>query len=223
MGIGFGYIQSRNGSHWGTCRIPSRLICGFNPGIGTFEYLPRAAYIMPSALQPLIFSMGNMVIQKQVLAVGALLALLSGCDSRIDEMAVSATAELPNPKEISAHAPPFLLGKSSALHGLVAGEKVYKNTCSICHRLGLRGAPRLGDKEDWVLRLARGNEILYDHAVKGYRGSKGSMPSRGSNAKLSENEVKAAVDYMVWHSMPKSYGSLRPPGFSAAAKPSTIR
>ena len=151
--------------------------------------------------------MGNVVMQKQVLAVSALLALLSGCDSRKGEIAapdiVPAAAELP--KEISA------------------GEKVYRNTCSICHRLGLKGAPRLGDQEDWALRLAQGNEILYVHAVKGYRGSKGSMPSRGSNAKLSEDEVKAAVDYMVWYSMPKPHGPFGSQVFSVTTKQFTIR
>ena len=151
--------------------------------------------------------MGNIVMQKQVLAVSALLALLSGCDSQEGEIAapgiVPAAAE--SPKEISA------------------GEKVYRNTCSICHRLGLKGAPRLGDQDDWALRLAQGNEILYVHAVKGYRGSKGSMPSRGSNAKLSEGEVKAAVDYMVWYSMPKPHGPFGSQVFSATAKQFTIR
>ncbi len=85
---------------------------------------------------------------------------------------------------------------------LVTGEKVYRGTCSICHKSGLRGAPRLGNKKDWEERLAQGNEILYERAIKGYRGKKGSMPSRGSNTKLSESEVKAAVDYMVTHAIP---------------------
>ena len=170
--------------------------------------------------------MGNVVMQKQVLAAIALLALLSGCGSKKGEMVVPGTApaaaELPKPKEVSASIPPFLLEKSSTLHDLAAGEKVYRNTCSICHRLGLKSAPRLGDKEDWALRLTQGNEILYDHAVKGYRGSKGSMPSRGSNAKLSDDEVKAAVDYMVWYSVPKPHGPFGSRVFSAATKQSTI-
>lgn len=85
---------------------------------------------------------------------------------------------------------------------LATGEKVYRGTCSICHKSGLRGAPRLGNKKDWEERLAQGNEILYERAIKGYRGKKGSMPSRGSNTKLSESEVKAAVDYMVTHAIP---------------------
>ena len=171
----------------------------------------------------LCFSMGNVVIQKQVLEVAALLAFLSGCDSQKGDTATPATAGLPKLKEASASAPPSLPMKPPSLHDLAVGERVYKNTCSICHRLGLRGAPRLGDTEDWVLRLAQGNEILYDHAVKGYRGSKGSMPSRGSNAKLSEDEVKAAVDYMVWYSVPKSHDSFGSHVFSATTKQFTIR
>lgn len=82
------------------------------------------------------------------------------------------------------------------------GVKVYKSTCSICHKSGLRGAPRLGNKQDWESRLAQDKEVLYDRAINGYRGKKGSMPSRGSNTKLSVDEVKAAVDYMIEHAIP---------------------
>ena len=91
---------------------------------------------------------------------------------------------------------------SPAMPDLVTGEKVYKSTCSICHKSGLNGAPRIGKKDDWEARLAQGNEILYERAIKGYRGSKGSMPSRGSNPKLTDAEVKAAVDYMIKYSIP---------------------
>jgi cytochrome c5 len=111
----------------------------------------------------------------------------------------------------------------SARHDPATGERVYRNTCSLCHRLGLKGAPRLGDTEDWGQRLAQGSEVLYDRAIKGYRGKKGSMPSRGSNAKLSGDEVRAAVDYMVWYSVPKSRGTFGSHVFSATAKQFTIR
>lgn len=91
---------------------------------------------------------------------------------------------------------------TAAAPDLATGGKVYKSTCSICHKSGLRGAPRLGSKQDWESRLAQDKEILYDRAVNGYRGKKGNMPSRGSNTKLSVNEVKAAVDYMIEHAIP---------------------
>lgn len=148
------------------------------------------------------------VMQKQLGAAAALLVLLSVSDAG---------------KAETAGTPPSAPMKSSAPHDPASGEKVYRNTCSICHRLGLRGAPRLGDTEDWTLRLAQGSEILYDRAINGYRGKKGSMPSRGSNARLSEDEVRAAVDYMVWYSVPKSRGSLGSHLFPTTAKQFTIR
>jgi len=60
----------------------------------------------------------------------------------------------------------------------------------------------MGSARDWEHRLAQGKETLYKRAINGYRGEKGSMPSRGSNAKLSEEDVKAAVDYMFKHAVP---------------------
>ena len=164
-------------------------------------------------------SMEN-IIRKQLLAITALLAFLPGCNGKQGEM---AAAGLPEPKGTATNIQPPMPAQSPALRDLAAGEKVYRNTCSICHRIGQRGAPRLGDTENWVSRLAQGNETLYDRAINGYRGSKGSMPSRGSNAKLSDEEVKAAVDYMVWYSVPKSHGSFGSHLFSTKPKQFTIR
>lgn len=73
------------------------------------------------------------------------------------------------------------------------GEKVYKGLCMSCHDAGVAGAPKLGDKEAWKARIATGNDALYETAIKG----KGAMPPKGGNAKLTDDEVKAAVDYMV--------------------------
>lgn len=152
--------------------------------------------------------MSKTVIQKDALAAVALLALLACCGSREGEAAAAP--------------PPSPVG-SAPLHDLATGEKVYRHTCSICHRVGLKGAPRLGDGKDWASRLSQGNEVLYDHAIHGYRGKKGSMPSRGSNAKLSEDEVKAAVDYMAWYSVPRPTGPFGSHLFSTAPGQSTIR
>jgi len=78
-----------------------------------------------------------------------------------------------------------------------AGESVFKKTCAMCHASGVAGSPKPGDKADWGPRIAQGSAILYKHAIEGFTGAKGMMPPRGGGASLSDDDVKAAVDYMV--------------------------
>ena len=141
-------------------------------------------------------------MQKQILVLIASFTLLCGCGGKNKEIAASTPATAP----LSAQQPPQNDAKpqpvSVASPDPATGEKVYKSTCSICHKSGLNGAPRLGSKKDWESRLAQGSEVLYGHALNGFRGSRGSMPSRGSNPRLSEIEVRAAVDYMTAHAIP---------------------
>jgi cytochrome c5 len=66
-----------------------------------------------------------------------------------------------------------------------------------CHAAGVAGAPKTGDKSAWTPRIAQGANVLYDHALKGFQGKAGVMPAKGGNTALSDDDVKAAVDYMV--------------------------
>jgi cytochrome c5 len=77
------------------------------------------------------------------------------------------------------------------------GQQVYEATCVACHGAGIAGAPKLGDKDQWAKRIAKGLDTLYASAVNGVQGSTGAMPAKGGNAALSDAEVKAAVDYIV--------------------------
>lgn len=77
------------------------------------------------------------------------------------------------------------------------GEDTYNKTCMACHGTGVAGAPKLGDKADWMPRLTQGKQVLYEHAIKGYTGAKGVMPPKGGATNLSDEEVRAAVDFMV--------------------------
>ena len=77
--------------------------------------------------------------------------------------------------------------------GARSGEEVVKTTCATCHQAGVAGAPKIGDKAAWGPRIAKGNDALYQTALKG----KGAMPAKGGNAGLKDDDVKAAVDYMV--------------------------
>lgn len=78
----------------------------------------------------------------------------------------------------------------------IDGARVYNKTCFVCHGSGAGGAPMLGSREDWAPRIAQGENVLYQHAIGGFTGDKGVMPAKGANASLSDDEVKAAVDYM---------------------------
>ncbi len=76
------------------------------------------------------------------------------------------------------------------------GKKAFNKTCAMCHPAGVGGAPKPGDKADWAPRIAQGMDVLYKHAIEGFTGAKGMMPARGGST-MSDEEVKAAVDYMV--------------------------
>ncbi len=78
-----------------------------------------------------------------------------------------------------------------------SGQDVYQQACAACHAAGVAGAPKLGDAAAWSERIAQGNDTLYDHAINGFQGSAGYMPPKGGRADLSDEAIKAAVDYMV--------------------------
>ena len=80
-----------------------------------------------------------------------------------------------------------------AASGGKSGEEVYKAVCLTCHQAGILNAPKLGDVQTWTPRIAQGYETLVQHAIKGIR----SMPAKGGNASLSDNEVASAVLYMT--------------------------
>ena len=77
------------------------------------------------------------------------------------------------------------------------GEAVYKKSCNACHGAGVAGSPKLGDKAAWSARLAQGNAVLTEHAIKGFKGDSGYMPPKGGFMSLSDDQVSAAVRYMV--------------------------
>lgn len=77
------------------------------------------------------------------------------------------------------------------------GKATYDSACMACHAAGVAGAPKVGDKANWGPRVAQGKDTLYTHAIKGFQGKAGFMPAKGGNASLSDDAVKAAVDYMV--------------------------
>lgn len=111
---------------------------------------------------------------------------LTGCGKQ--DTATPATTTAP----VSQAAP-----QSTASTENTVGKSVYDKVCALCHAAGVSGAPKPGDRADWAPRIAQGDELLYKHALEGFTGAKGLMPARGTGANLSDDEVKAAVRYMV--------------------------
>lgn len=98
-------------------------------------------------------------------------------------------------KSVVYFAAGMFMAVSSA--GFADGKATYDSSCAACHAQGVAGAPKLGDADSWKDRIAKGNDKLYENAIKGFKGEKGLMPPKGGFANLSDDEVKAAVDYMV--------------------------
>jgi cytochrome c5 len=76
-----------------------------------------------------------------------------------------------------------------------SGEEVYNAACMACHATGAGGAPLLGDVAAWVDRIAKGNDVLYDSGINGIAGT--GMIAKGGCMNCSDEEITAAVDYMV--------------------------
>lgn len=152
--------------------------------------------------------------QSSLLAAAILSLFLAACG---DKQSTPPAAPTPAPAAPAAEAPaapaapapaapeaaaPAAAPEAASSAAAVAtdsalGKSVYGKTCSLCHASGVAGAPKPGDKADWGPRIAQGKDTLYKHAIEGFTGAKGMMPARGAGAKLTDDEVKAAVDFMA--------------------------
>ena len=114
--------------------------------------------------------------------------------------AAATTTPTQEPTPGSAVAPVTEVLVARAAEAPVAdgrGKDVYDGACFICHATGVAGAPKIGDSNDWNARATQGIETLYTHAIKGFMGENGLMPPKGGRMDYSDEDVKAAVDYMI--------------------------
>lgn len=91
----------------------------------------------------------------------------------------------------AASAALLLVSHTAAADGLAT----YKATCQSCHATGAAGAPKLGDKAAWAPRIAKGIDALLQSSIKGIPGT--AMMPKGMCAACSDDDLKAAVEYMV--------------------------
>ena len=101
-------------------------------------------------------------------------------------------AKAPETAEVAAE-------KTTGETGGNTGETVFKGLCVNCHGVAALATmvPQAGDKAAWGPRIEQGIDTLHSHALNGFTGNMGMMPAKGGNPALTDEEVKAAVDYIV--------------------------
>jgi cytochrome c5 len=75
----------------------------------------------------------------------------------------------------------------------LTGEQLYKKDCAFCHDNGTAGAPKYGDAAGWAPHLAKGADVLKEHALKGFK----AMPARGLCPQCTDEQTLSALDYML--------------------------
>lgn len=137
----------------------------------------------------LLIVIGALVVFFVLIIIIARVVSVPGADMATDPMVESATVERIKPfGEVNVGEAPV-----AAAPAAVDGKGTYTTACFACHGTGAAGAPKYGDKGAWSKRIAQGMDTLVDHAINGFKG----MPAKGGNASLSDEAVKAAVEYMV--------------------------
>ncbi len=138
----------------------------------------------------MIIAMTIMTVIIVALAIWA----ASDVNSRLDERSslenTNAVAERISP--VGQFSATTVAAAPAVAAAPLSGEQAYAS-CAACHANGTLNAPIVGDQAAWSQRLAKGIETLYTNAIGGI----GSMPAKGGNSALSDDDVRKAVDYML--------------------------
>ena len=114
------------------------------------------------------------------------LAFLAACSQSGEDSAPAAATE-------SVHAESWRESR------MLAGKETYEAACASCHDQGEGDAPTIGDRDAWSERSDLWTAVLASHASSGYF----EMPGKGGHGELSDDEVSAAVEYMLQKTFPE--------------------
>ena len=120
-------------------------------------------------------------------ALALLILLGTGCSEK-----ETTTVQESAPSQ-AATAPPVADKPSDTGTATADGQKIYQTSCQACHATGVAGAPKLGDKDAWAPRIAKGNDAMLLSVKNGLK----AMPPKGTCMSCSEDELRAAMEYMV--------------------------
>jgi cytochrome c5 len=112
--------------------------------------------------------------EQRIAPVGAVRSGESGA-AALAEAATALTA-LPEPEDV-----------------VVDGPSVYNGLCAACHESGAAGAPIRGSADMAARADERGLDGLVQNAINGIN----AMPARGGNPALTDEQIRASVEYML--------------------------
>jgi len=78
-------------------------------------------------------------------------------------------------------------------------EKMYNESCKLCHATDNMGAPAVGDVAAWRAVTEKGIDQVVHNSINGV----GGMPPKGGNEDLIPSEVKLIVEFMIESSQEK--------------------
>lgn len=148
----------------------------FSGVIAGFMILTVALIFLARFMQPDQESDANsgkaVLAEQRIAPVGAVRSGDAGAAELAEVQAAAATVEEP---------------------AVVDGAAVYGGLCKTCHEAGVAGAPITGS-DQMAARLAeKGAETLVQNAINGLN----AMPPRGGNPTLTDEQIKAAVEFML--------------------------
>ena len=96
-----------------------------------------------------------------------------------------AAAGTPSPAATATVSPSPGAGRS--------GKQIYDLFCFVCHATGVSEAPLLGDREKWQPSIDKGMDAMLATSLAGLN----LMPPKGACVDCSEEEMRAAIQYMI--------------------------
>ena len=141
-------------------------------------------------------------MNKMLITIAAATLLISGCGDKEDaasgQAEPSVVEKTTEPASDATDAASDTASDAAEAAGAVAdggaaGKQLYQKSCQACHATGVANAPKLGDKAAWAPRIATGMDALVASAING----KNVMPPKGTCMSCSDDDLKAAVEYMV--------------------------
>ena len=71
--------------------------------------------------------------------------------------------------------------------------QMWSQSCALCHVTGNGGAPRVGNAEEWLPRLAQGEDALLKHTLEGLN----DMPPLGYCMACERDDFVAMINFMT--------------------------